>query len=182
MASFTLGLDLAIVRDNSAAVLVERFIRHAGSLRPNGEPQTVPHSRVQGIWRFERGTPFTTVLEEVGRILQASALRRSCLLVYDKTGLGNAVAESVDRAYVAGKLGAWRPRGLTQTAGHDSKGWNVPKRDLVSEVAVAPPGAEARDFPQAATRRQAGSGARGLPGPDHGGRERSVRGGDRVST
>lgn len=66
--------------------------------RPDGEPGgSQPFGLKASGGR--RGTPFTAVIADLGRIQAIQALRESaCFMVYDKTGLGNAVSESIDHA------------------------------------------------------------------------------------
>jgi hypothetical protein len=75
------------------------------------------------------------VVARVRGLAQSDALRGSCSLTVDATGVGNPVVEMLR----AGKLGCGTCA-VTITGGErphsHSAGWKVPKRDLMAEVQV----------------------------------------------
>jgi len=73
---------------------------------------------VRHIVRFELGTSYDAVVDEVARFMTTVQLKGESLLVFDRTGVGGAVADLFKAAYMKGDLGPCRwPLGVTLTAG-----------------------------------------------------------------
>ena len=119
------GLDLGQARDYSALVVTER-VHQVANPRPPGETfeddeptwQDAYHVRHTQRWRL--GTPYPSVIAEVVELLQRPELAEA-LLVFDRSGVGGAVADLIDREWREGRLGGLDgthlPVGLTFTAG-----------------------------------------------------------------
>lgn len=128
MASYTVGLDLGKERDPSALVVAER-VQFIADGRPSdytfGEdpPRVADAFHVRHIQRFELGTPYDAVVDAVGELLSTPELREDAVLVFDRTGVGGAVADLFNAAYRRGKLGrCFWPLGVTLTAGFAPRG------------------------------------------------------------
>jgi hypothetical protein len=121
MANYTLGLDLGKERDPSALVIAERvrITRPAPLRETNGKGyEPLDAYQVRHIVRFELGTPYDAVVDEVARLMTTEQLRGESLLVFDRTGVGGAVADLFQAAYMHGELGRCQwPLGITLTAG-----------------------------------------------------------------
>jgi len=132
MASYTLGLDLGKERDPSALVIAEHVqFMVPGRLRDEcfddtGGPRIEEAHHIRHIQRFELGTPYDAVVDAVGELMSTPELRSDAVLVFDRTGVGGAVADLIDAAYRRGELGrCYWPLGVTLTAGfaqHGGKG------------------------------------------------------------
>ncbi len=121
MANYTLGLDLGKERDPSALVIAERIhiTRPAPLRESSGKGYDVLDAyQVRYIVRFELGTPYDAVVDEVARLMTTVQLKGESLLVFDRTGVGGAVADLFKSAYTRGDLGPCQwPLGVTLTAG-----------------------------------------------------------------
>jgi hypothetical protein len=121
MANYTLGLDLGKERDPSALVIAERinFTRPAPLKVTHGDGyELLDAYQVRHIVRFELGTPYDAVVGEVARLMTTDQLREESLLVFDRTGVGGAVADLFQTAYQRGELGPCQwPLGITLTGG-----------------------------------------------------------------
>lgn len=127
MANFTIGLDLGQSRDYSALVVAERVLFMEGRSREEGfeddsgyQEQSLYH--VRHIQRFELGTPYTSVVDHVADLMQSPTLNSDTVLAFDRTGVGGAVADLFNQAYIRGRLGRHWPIGITLTAGFSRSG------------------------------------------------------------
>lgn len=140
MVCYTAGLDLGQARDYSALAVVERVERFEG---PSGEstfepgPYVVDEWHVRHLQRWELGTPYPSVVEQVGELLQADRELAEAHVAIDGTGVGRAVVDLFTDAYRQGRLGDRYPSPVTITAGRDVHGFHVPKLQLVSKVQAA---------------------------------------------
>ena len=143
MTALHVGVDLAQSRDHTAIVVVEKFDKMTGHpAQFHGEPgvHLVDHFVVRHVERVAPGTPYPEQVAQVGRLLADRSMDGATLTI-DKTGVGKAVFDLFRQAYRAGECGAMSPRGITFTGGQEVNGWNVPKRQLVSNlVALAQTG------------------------------------------
>jgi hypothetical protein len=178
VANFTIGLDLGQSRDYSALVITERVQvlvitpphYESFSEQDDWEPGPIPDDayRVEGrvvfdeyhvrhIQRWQLGTPYPAVVDDVSRLMLEPVFRRRAHLVIDSTGVGGAVADMFTQAFKAGRLGDLWPQRVTLTAGfsndgqrhgHYSSASTAHKGDLVARVVslfergrvVMPPG------------------------------------------
>jgi hypothetical protein len=122
---FVIGLDLGQAQDPSALVIIERLLRDPKVTDAGGHAGSEFIYQVRHMHLFERGTEYPDIVEEI--------LAGQTALVVDATGVG---------AGIVGLL--WqrglRPVSITITPGHQAtrtrRGWNGPKRDLVSVLQV----------------------------------------------
>lgn len=130
---FVVGLDIGQAQDPSALVITERILRNSLITRADGSAVSEFVYHVRHVHRFELGTEYPDMVEEVIALMNEPILLGRTMLVVDATGVG------------AGVVGLLWQRGLqpvsiTITAGSQAtrtpRGWNVPKRDLVSVLQV----------------------------------------------
>lgn len=129
---FVIGLDLGQSQDPSALVITERLLRHPQIADADGHKSEFAY-HVRHLYRFELGTEYPDIVEEVIRLINEPVLFGQAKLVVDATGVG---------AGIVGLL--WqrglRPVSIAITSGHQAtrtrRGWNVPKRDLVSVLEI----------------------------------------------
>lgn len=143
MSSFTVGLDLGQGQDFSALVVVERvlvlppmvsigaFWRKPGAIGP----ALVEQRQLRHLRRWELGTPYPTIVQDVATMMRAPAMDDAMLFI-DRTGVGRAVFDMFMDAWRASEFGANRPVGVTITAGSKRNGWHVPKSDLLAAIQV----------------------------------------------
>ena len=114
--TFILGLDLGQSQDYTAIAIIEKLDR----------------DKVYRVRRLERarGTPYPEVVSRVKTILQKLP---GAALVVDATGVGAPVVDMFDQARLK-PVGIYIHGG--DKASHDSRGWKVPKRDLVGCLQV----------------------------------------------
>lgn len=92
---YAIGLDLAQVRDYSAVAIVERIVAEDCDNMSATRP---PEYHVRHLSRFELGTPYPTIVEHVGKLLEHQELCGRTRLVLDRTGVGAPVADMFLRA------------------------------------------------------------------------------------
>lgn len=144
MTALSVGLDLGSVNDFSALAVVERVQvlppgmgfghyerRHLGP----SEPTLTEELRVVHLQRWETGTPYPTVVDDVCALMRTPQLDESLLWV-DSTGVGVAVWQLFNDAWTAGRMGRYNAQGVTITGGDKSQGRSVTKRDLLSALLV----------------------------------------------
>lgn len=161
MGSYTVGLDLGQSQDFSALAVVERVRvlpagvsaqwwsqrwelarEHGTSLAAVGAPEPVEELRVRHLQRWQIGTPYPAVVDDVVSIMAREPLASDGLLFVDGTGVGAAVTDMMFDA-ARGVEGRPRLRGchypvkVTITGGEGRNGWNIPKADLFSALQVA---------------------------------------------
>jgi hypothetical protein len=101
---------------------------------PYGMPAR-PVLTVRHLKRYPLGTRYTTIVEDVAKILRLSPLKDRCVLVLDVTGVGEGVLDLFKQA-------GMDPVAITITAGNDVHGeegglrLGVPKRELVGRAEV----------------------------------------------
>lgn len=141
MADFTAGLDLGKSNDPSVLVVAERFVaedpeRIVG--RKLGKPiyETNDAYNVVFARRWALGTPFTAVVQEVGKILRGPVLNDCVTLLYDATGVGAAVGEMFREEYLRNRMGTRRPEGIILHGGSESTAGSLSKIDLASRLEV----------------------------------------------
>jgi len=150
-----IGLDLGQASDPSALIFLEcpiwvhadiaaaLNIRNHGHLAPSDltphQLSRLPHETppeplpllLRGLKRYELGTPYPAIVEDVTRLCERQPHRKQTALVIDKTGVGAPVFD----LFVAAGLA---PIGITITGGDTviavEGGFRVPKRDLVGVV------------------------------------------------
>ena len=168
MAKYTVGLDLGQKRDFSAAVVAEGVqIWHPGPRdhletfeQKTGHEEDAYH--VRHVQRWKIGTPYTVVVEDVVELLRTPELCEDTMLVFDRTGVGGAVADLIFQSWMRGDLlSTFPPLGITFTAGFSQhgggQGFNdstAHKGDVIARMAMLlntgrlllPPGLPAGDL------------------------------------
>jgi len=100
-----------------------------------GRPAEVPLA-VRHLERFELGTKYTDVVEQVARVVRSAPLRHMpAVLLVDKTGVGAAVLDSFTHASI-GAVAITLHGGSSVTRDPQRAGFRVPKRDLVTVTQV----------------------------------------------
>jgi hypothetical protein len=155
MAVNIIGLDLGQASDPSALVFlerpvwatpeaVERFLApRTGWCSPaeltsyqlgrivDTQALELPVLSLRGLKRYELGTRYPVIVEDVARLIAAQPHRAQTALVIDRTGVGAPVYD----LFVAAGLD---PIGINITGGdqvhQDGNLYRVPKRDLVGSV------------------------------------------------
>jgi hypothetical protein len=119
--SWTIGLDIGQSQDATALAAVE----HAA------DPDEREEYRLRHVQRFELGTSYPTVAEEVATLCRSEKLGGEVSLVVDATGVGRPIVEMLE------ELGL-RPYSIWITGGdsvsRDGREFRVPKRELASTV------------------------------------------------
>ncbi len=125
---FYLGLDLGQKRDHSAICVVERVEAGQAFQQPVYREVVVRH-----LERAPLGTTYPQVVRRVRRILESPELEGDCGVVVDATGVGAPVVEMLRESRLRCEILA-----VTITGGdkesQNGLSWNVPKKDLMSEV------------------------------------------------
>ena len=138
--TYILGLDLGQQHDYSALTLDE--------IHERGTPESSHRARYLRRWPLR--TPYPTIVGDVAALVRRPPLERADVLVIDQTGVGRPVVDMFVQAKLPIHLVP-----ITITAGHhaarqEDGGWHVPKRDLVSTVAVLLQSARVRIAPDLA--------------------------------
>lgn len=141
MSSITVGLDLGTANDYSALVAVERVFKLPAYVSLNqwhrspGQYQEhlLEERHVRHLRRWELGTTYPSVVEDVAAMMRSPALREA-VLVIDATGVGRAILHMFHEAHEEEPIGVFPPIGIQATGGDKSHGWNVTKRDLMAAI------------------------------------------------
>lgn len=157
MGSYTIGLDLGQAQDFTALAVVERVhvtppgystssysrrleAHQAGqpSVLRDGVPRMIEEWHVVYLQRWQIGTPYPVIVDDVIDLMDRDPLNTDGLLMIDGTGVGVAVTDMFMQANRQGRLrGSYPPVRITITGGERANGWNIPKNDLFAEVQVA---------------------------------------------
>jgi hypothetical protein len=151
--SFAVGLDLGQATDYSALAVVEhvhvlppglslqgfawelekrsRDAWELGYDRPL--PAAIPELHVRHLQRWELGTPYHVIVDDVCRLLGEGGPLWGARLFFDRSGVGRAVGDLLWSAYVAGRLGVG-PLGKTMTGGLNPGAATVPKLNLMTAL------------------------------------------------
>jgi hypothetical protein len=112
------GLDLGQAADYSALAIME---------------ETADHLDLRHLERWPLRTPYPRIAADVRELLTRPQLRGHTDLIVDGTGVGRPVVDLLNAAGLS-------PIPVSITGGdnvsHEGGWWSVPKRDLVSSVAV----------------------------------------------
>jgi len=122
---FYLGLDLGQAKDPTALCVIEALLdRKSGDLK---------ECQLRYLKRFELGTPYPKVVDEVCAMMERPELGEEPVLVIDATGVGAPVVDMFEE----------RGTNIVPVSIHGGKtvntqggGYNVPKRDLISNLQV----------------------------------------------
>lgn len=132
MSEFIVGLDLGQRNDYTAAAVVERGMERRDPLPGSIVYQHVPTYTVHQLDRI-RQVSYATVADHLA-VLMCSRFLRGATLVVDETGVGAGVVDLLKERGLS-------PRCVTITGGDQvtrdgAAGFRVPKRDLVTAVAL----------------------------------------------
>jgi hypothetical protein len=94
-------------------------------------PTLVKELRVVHLQRWELGRPYHWVVADVCALMRTPQLF-DALLSVAATGVGRVAMDMFRDAHMAGRMGYWYAPPVTITAGEQSKGSHVTKRDLLS--------------------------------------------------
>jgi hypothetical protein len=151
---YSVGLDLGQAQDYTALALVERSDvgtgawetrgsrylytqhGHVSGSEPIRQERTEAHYAVRHLERFPLGTSYPAIVGRVTALLGQEPLAGgNTTLAIDATGVGAPV---VDLFLAAGLSALIRPVTITggDTETYDERTWRVPKRNLVSTLAV----------------------------------------------
>ena len=123
MSELFIGLDLGQTNDYTAMVAVEVVPVEVGKL---------PQHHIRHISRFELGTPYPVIVDQVQQMVVNLAFQRKHLIV-DSTGVGAPVVDLLRQAET-------NPIPVIITSGQEpgmtNGTWKVPKRDLVGILSV----------------------------------------------
>ena len=144
MSSFTVGLDVGKVKDPAALCVLERrrvFTPGPHASQAPAHGATELSYRIRHLERLPLGTSYPALADRVAQM--AERLRVTLLpgaeladVVVDVTGVGRAVLDLLrDRGLGCTVVGVNFTGGQRVSAAADAV-WNVPKRDLVSELVV----------------------------------------------
>lgn len=142
MSSFVVGLDLGSAADYSALVVVERVFVLPEYITLNQwhrqpdlyQRSVVEEKHVRHLRRWELGTPYPSIVQDVAAFMRKEPMRTHGLLFVDGTGVGRAVMDMFADANREAPMGRYEPIGITVTAGREANGWNVPKQDLMAAI------------------------------------------------
>jgi hypothetical protein len=138
---YILGVDLGQANDFTALSILEKHRDTTSEIRQQGfEPPTATTTiknifHLRHLQRLKLGTGYPQIVDIVSTMLKAlPPAKQAPALVTDATGVGRPVIDMMTKAGL-------RPIALTITGGFDenrvlSNEWKIPKRNLVSTLAV----------------------------------------------
>ncbi len=133
----TIGIDLGQKRDHTALVTVERLERFYGPTDEHSLDDNV-HG-LESVYVVRRaalcplGTPYPVIVNQTAELLYRPELREA-RAVFDGSGVGVGVADMFKERYRRDRRIRHRPISLTITSGTTSRGWNVSKFNLISNL------------------------------------------------
>jgi hypothetical protein len=117
--SWTIGLDIGQSQDHTALTAVE----DAGG--------TPSEYHLRHVRRFELGTPYPQVAEEVAALVRGDAIGGDPTLVVDATGVGRPIVDMLEEEDLS-PVSIWITGG--DSVNRDGREYRVPKRELASTV------------------------------------------------
>lgn len=132
---YVVGVDLGQAQDYTAKCFLQRELRETKQLDPN---QGVWHEEHYWIRRLERPqlkTPYTDIVSELAQQMRNEKLGQDAELVVDATGAGRPVIDMM-RAAGLNPIPVSITGGLHVTQNASDGFWHVPKKVLVSSLAV----------------------------------------------
>lgn len=116
---FVVGVDLGQARDYTAVAIAER-------------EDAERFWGIRYLKRFELGTPYPEIVEQVRGLMNRSPLRGESVLAVDATGVGRPVFDLLRKAGMGCRVtGIGITGGDVVTPDRALSGYRVPKRDLV---------------------------------------------------
>jgi hypothetical protein len=125
--SYLVGVDLAQASDYTAVSFIEQKVLITGSTYD-----------LRHLERFQN-RPYTDVGRHIRNLvaaLRGHRPRPDVTVVVDGTGVGRAALDIMNESDIDAQLISIVIHGGDSVSGSDHDGWRVPKRDLVSAVAV----------------------------------------------
>jgi hypothetical protein len=138
---YLIGCDLGQANDFTALSILEKHLEITTTVEQKGfePPNSVTHRRnvfhLRHLQRLKLGTGYPDIVNIVATMLKAlPPAKQAAALVVDATGVGRPVIDMMQKAGL-------RPIAITITGGFDenrvsSADWRIPKRNLVSTLAV----------------------------------------------
>ena len=138
---FVIGCDLGQANDFTALCVLEKLRDVSSTIQQKGfePPTSITTTRnifhLRHLQRLKLGTGYPDIVNIVGTMLKALPTAKIApALVVDATGVGRPVIDMMQKAGL-------RPIAVTITGGFDenrvlSNEWRIPKRNLVSTLAV----------------------------------------------
>ena len=96
---YNIGLDLGKRRDHAAIAILERVDHRSAYAAPTLGTLNVVH-----LERIPLGTPYTTVVAAVQRLVNTPILQGQCALAVDATGVGGPVVDMLRRGQLGCEL------------------------------------------------------------------------------
>ncbi len=124
-SDFLVGLDLGQAQDFTALAVLER--------PPTDGPEGAAYA-LRHLVRWPLGTPYTTLVPAVARIMAAAPLC-GCDLVADQTGVGRALVDMLRQALPSRVVPVTITGGHAVTVAADGS-YHVPKKELVTGLQV----------------------------------------------
>jgi hypothetical protein len=124
---FYIGVDLGKKHDHTAIAIVEKDWRYDR------------YVDVRGLERVPLGTPYTKVVERIWEIVNERDVRGQVCVTVDGTGVGGPVIDMLNRSNLGCEISEVIITGgerAHRVEGTCMERWNVPKRDLISEVQI----------------------------------------------
>ncbi len=134
MINFYAGLDLGQAADYTALAIVERLDVQPPIRGGSPPSQNKPCLHLRHLSRFDLGTPYPAIVQELSKVLAVPPLKGETRLIVDATGVGRPVVDLL-------RQNELQPIAVTITAGDAElmlrwDDWRVPKRDLVANLEV----------------------------------------------
>ena len=125
MYLYLMGVDLGQAQDPTAISISERM----------GKKYELRHLERPGLQ-----TPYPKVVSRITELMNKPPLRRQIHCVVDLTGVGRPVYDMLMESFKKANVRTNNLTGITITAGHEvtvsPEGFNVPKKDLVSNLLI----------------------------------------------
>lgn len=137
--TYFLGVDLGQSKDPTALAVIERIVTTDLNCRDGvtfQHPQTVSLA-LRYLERPKLATPYPDLVARIAAVSLAPPLAQNCEVVLDATGVGRPVVDMLRAEQLGGKLvPVVIIPGEKQSFGEGGY-WRVPKRDLVTALAIA---------------------------------------------
>lgn len=131
--NFYLGLDLGQSMDYTAIAVLEQIKEEVKSMTGAHVTDRINHYHLRHLERPSLGTPYPDIVKRVKDLMGRDPLKDHTTLIVDFTGVGAPVTDLL-------KSEGLKPVAITITGGNtvhrDGYKYNVPKRDLVSNLQV----------------------------------------------
>jgi len=136
MANYVAGLDLGSMADYSVLAILEDLAVAPDAVwqgPPGFEPRMRRRKVLLHLKRWPLELPYGLVIEQAAEVLSRPPWAGATTLVYDRSGLGSAVAYQFREAHQAGLFDR-APRGYAITGGESAGAGSVPKVELVDNL------------------------------------------------